>query len=412
MHILHLIDLRKVGGVETMFCDFIRNTASHQNITHSIVMDHNDIAPSLSSRLHTINLKNKQGIKFYGRVSLPNRPKIFRAWNRLRLIKKQQPDIILIWNQFIEWSMPPKYVSKILRCPVVYYEHGMAWYRQATHIPQQFFQHVDACIAVSFAAKRILELKYHLIHLPISIEKNALVLQHAPTTSVVVKQRQQQPIRFGTAGRLVPLKCIGLLLYVVSILKKQGIACECFIAGNGPEEHYLKATAHSLDITEHVIFLGHIENMSSFYEKIDLYICPSMHESFSLSCLEAQAFGIPVITSFVDGLPEAVQHQKSGYCLEPTLSVNEYKTLTQASTAFSPLIYSPTNDTLLEPKMLSPQQIADSIIALYRAPEVYASLSLGAIEHAHTCRSFTQLCDSLINYLSTVNKRGEPPRNI
>ncbi|MGL5758115.1 glycosyltransferase [Plesiomonas sp.] len=405
MHILHLIDLRKVGGVETMFCDFIRNTSSHQDVTHSIVMDHYNIAPALSSRLNSENLKNKNSIKFYGKISLPNRPKIFRAWNRLRLIKKQKPDVILIWNHLLEWSLPAKYVSKALNCPVIYYEHGMAWYRQAAHIPKQFFQHIDACIAVSFAAKRILELKYHLTYLPIHIEKNTLVSQHTPKKNILAKElRKNQPIRFGTAGRLVPLKCITLLLYATYLLKEQGIPCECLIAGSGPEEHYLKEKARTLGIAEHVIFLGHIENMSAFYEKIDLYICPSMHESFSLTCLEAQAFGIPVITSLVDGLPEAVQHQQSGYCLEPALSIHEYKTLTQASTAFSPLIYSPTQDALLEPKILAPEQITDVIIALCNAPEIYASLSKGALAHTQSCHSFTQLCDALMNHLKTASK--------
>ncbi|MGL5419564.1 MAG: hypothetical protein ACRDA9_09050 [Plesiomonas shigelloides] len=148
---MHLIDLRKVGGVETMFCDFVRQPT----------------APDAALQV--------QNIKRLSFLKLSNRPKLFRAWNRLRMIHDIQPDVILVWHQFTELHLSAKQVQCYLPFPVVYYEHVIT-------LPQHFFAHVDHFIAVSHAAKRMLEIK-HKISVPIDVEFNAPTMlapqQHA-----------------------------------------------------------------------------------------------------------------------------------------------------------------------------------------------------------------------------------------
>ncbi len=125
--LIHLIDLRKVGGVETMFCDFLRYaTQAYPHIQHTLIMEHSGIANALHPRLQGLQQVSIQTIKRCGSFSLPNRPKLFRAWNRLRLIRDSAPDIVLIWNQFTEWHLSGSRTARYLRCPVVYYEHGMS----------------------------------------------------------------------------------------------------------------------------------------------------------------------------------------------------------------------------------------------------------------------------------------------
>lgn len=406
LHILHLIDLRKVGGVETMFCDFIRQSTvqgvTPNPVRHSVLMDHRAIAAPLQPRLAPLPALTLQEIKRLSFLKLPNRPKLFRAWNRLRMIRDLKPDIILIWNQFTEWHLSEKQVKRYLPCPVIYYEHGMSWYQHRPKLPRRFFQHVDRCIAVSHAAKRMLELK-HKVSVPIEVEFNAPRL--LPLRQQPKHLQPGQPLIFGSAGRMVPLKCLGLLLFTVQELNQHGLPCHCYIAGDGPEKGALEQMIQQLDLSEQVTLLGHVEDMAAFYRQLDVYICPSMHETGPLAALEAGAYGLPTITSYVDGLPEVVLHEQTGLCLSPELSVTQYAALTDASTAFAPVVYRPDLDTLTAPSMLSPQQIAQALLALYQAPERYTKMSAAALQHAANSRTFAELSSALLQRLHTLAGR-------
>ncbi|QPR28771.1 glycosyltransferase [Edwardsiella hoshinae] len=401
-HIVHLIDLRNVGGVETMFCDFLRYaTQAYPHMQHTLVMEHQDIAAALRPRLQGLPQVHLRPIKRYGRFNLPNRPKFFRAWNRLHIIHQSHPDVILIWNQFTEWHLSSAYTARYLAsCPVVYYEHGMSWYQHTPSLPTRFFAQVTHCLAVSHACKRMLELKHHVSQ-PIDIEFNAprqLPLSHATKPIRTVGQ----PIIFGSAGRLVPLKCLGLLLLTSQELQRRAIPHHCYIAGVGKEADYLARLRATLKVEKNTTLMGFVSNMDIFYKQLDLYLCPSMHETASLTALEAGTYGIPTITSNIDGLPETVRHQHTGLCLTPTLSVQQYADLCGASINFAPLVYDPLHDCLTPPQILSPQQLADSIEYLYHHPEVYQRLSEGAREHAAASRDFAALADALCQRLGAL----------
>lgn len=90
---------------------------------------------------------------------------------------------------------------------------------------------------------------------------------------------------------MVPLKCLGLLLFTIVELNKLGKPCHCYIAGDGPERNYLEQTIAALGISEQVTLLGHIDDMASFYRQLDVYVCPSMHETGPLAALEAELMG-------------------------------------------------------------------------------------------------------------------------
>jgi glycosyltransferase involved in cell wall biosynthesis len=58
------------------------------------------------------------------------------------------------------------------------------------------------------------------------------------------------------------------------------------------------------------------EKMPEFYKRIDLYICASSSEGFSLSVLEACASGIPVISTKVGGCEDLIIDGYNGFLVE------------------------------------------------------------------------------------------------
>ena len=70
-----------------------------------------------------------------------------------------------------------------------------------------------------------------------------------------------------------------------------------------------------MDLDQKVHFLGSVtrRELKYYYNSSDVCVLPSYYESFGLSALEAAACGVPVIATNKGGIPEVVEHGKSGF---------------------------------------------------------------------------------------------------
>jgi len=81
------------------------------------------------------------------------------------------------------------------------------------------------------------------------------------------------------------------------------------IVGPGRDEKYvagLHSLAAELGIAADVVFVGGVplEETVSFYRAADVFVYPSLNETFGLPILEAMACGCPVVTSDTSAMPE------------------------------------------------------------------------------------------------------------
>ena len=84
------------------------------------------------------------------------------------------------------------------------------------------------------------------------------------------------------------------------------------MVGDGPDRVQAEEEAKRLGVDDSVFFLGKIEAVAPLLAAADLFLLPSMNESFGLSALEALASGVPVVASRVGGIPEVVQDGVTG----------------------------------------------------------------------------------------------------
>lgn len=86
------------------------------------------------------------------------------------------------------------------------------------------------------------------------------------------------------------------------------------VAGEGSERKRCRALVTSLGLDGVVELVGRIEHASvpDFLARCDVIANPSRFESFGVSVLEAGAAGLPVVATRVGGLPEIVEHEKTG----------------------------------------------------------------------------------------------------
>jgi glycosyltransferase involved in cell wall biosynthesis len=70
---------------------------------------------------------------------------------------------------------------------------------------------------------------------------------------------------------------------------------------------------------DRVHFLGYVpaENLPQYLYHAGVFVAPSLYESFGLVYIEAMAYAKPVVGCRVGGVPEVVDHGKTGLLVEP-----------------------------------------------------------------------------------------------
>ena len=91
---------------------------------------------------------------------------------------------------------------------------------------------------------------------------------------------------------------------------------------------YIKTLINKHGLNENIKFLGPLteEQMVEEYLKCNVFICPSSIENSPNSVGEAQLLGVPVIASYVGGIPDMIHHHQSGllYRFEEIEMLAEY----------------------------------------------------------------------------------------
>ena len=85
------------------------------------------------------------------------------------------------------------------------------------------------------------------------------------------------------------------------------------MVGEGPEREPAERLCEKLGISDKVIFFGNSNEIDKILCFSDLFLLPSITESFGLAALEAMASGVPVISSNTGGIPEVNIEGVSGF---------------------------------------------------------------------------------------------------
>jgi glycosyltransferase involved in cell wall biosynthesis len=87
------------------------------------------------------------------------------------------------------------------------------------------------------------------------------------------------------------------------------------IVGEGPDKEKLQQLTKDLNIAEHVVFRGRIENhlLPAVYNAVSVFVSVSDSESFGVVAVEAMACECPVVVSDADGFREVVVDEKTGF---------------------------------------------------------------------------------------------------
>lgn len=135
-----------------------------------------------------------------------------------------------------------------------------------------------------------------------------------------------EPLHIISSGRLVEKKGFRQLLEACALLVKRGVPFRATIAGSGPQEAELRQRIVELDLTEVVTITGEAllqEKIPEFMSQGDIYCLPCVWASdndvdgLPQMLMEAMACGLPAVSTNLVGIPDLIEHEKTGLLAEP-----------------------------------------------------------------------------------------------
>ena len=122
-------------------------------------------------------------------------------------------------------------------------------------------------------------------------------------------------------GELLPNKNQAMAIRAVNILKDKFPNIKLIIAGNGSEENNLKSLVNNLNLQNNVEFLGYSLILNKYENICNIAVSCSFREGLPLNIMEAMLAKKPVIATKNRGHNELINNGKTGFIVEPNLSL-------------------------------------------------------------------------------------------
>lgn len=183
---------------------------------------------------------------------------------------------------------------------------------------KQLFQQGDLCtVNTDFTRDRVIELgcpRNKIVKLPVGFQVSQYDFGDR-------KLNCGEPVKIITVARLVEKKGIEYAIKAIAKIAKDYPNIIYRIVGDGILRESLEALVLDLKISDNVKLLGWMtqEQVRQLYDDSHIFILPSVtaadgdREGQALVLQEAQAMGLPILSTLHNGIPEGVLDGKSGF---------------------------------------------------------------------------------------------------
>ena len=202
-------------------------------------------------------------------------------------------------------GLPALLLGAISRAPVVVTEHFTGFQRGVVTgyerlLARVAFERADLVAPVSE------ELAGHLRE--IAPGARMRVLPNVVDTDVFAVPEENAPregARLLTVGALAEKKGHAYLLEALALMDGDR---RLDVVGDGELRERLEARARELGLAERVRFRGELpkDEVAALMRAADLFVLPSIHETFGCVLIEAMASGLPAVATRVGGVPEVL----------------------------------------------------------------------------------------------------------
>lgn len=213
-------------------------------------------------------------------------------------------------------------VAKLFRKPVILHAHAGGFPEYMAALPAwqrrwllRTLKQADALIVLSEGWR-----KYYLEATGLPPERVIALPNPLQLPAAVPDRRGRPTVTVVFLGRMDdnkgPRRILGAVSLLPDILRAK---VRLLMAGDGAVQEMRRA-AESLGLDGQAVIEDWVspERRDQLLADGDVFVLPSKAEGMPMSLLEALAWGLPVVTSPVGGIPEVVQHGESGFLIPPT----------------------------------------------------------------------------------------------
>lgn len=115
----------------------------------------------------------------------------------------------------------------------------------------------------------------------------------------------------GTMGRFVHKKGIDIFIEALAILKERGVKFKAVIGGDGEEKNHYYMLSSKYKLEDTLRFHSWITDKEAFFDNMDIFCLPSIHEPFGIVLLEAALAGKAIVTTDAEGPSEILTHEEN-----------------------------------------------------------------------------------------------------
>lgn len=310
--IFHFISGDLWAGAEVMAFNLLNSLRKHDDLdVQVILLNQGRLADELQAsgiRVHIISEKHHH---FY---------EIYR--NALTVIGDNPPNIIhshRYKENFLAYFIKKKFheiklISTLHGLPEIFTTKSSLGSRIKSRVNYKILsRYFHKTVAVSSDIRETLINNFGFADERVEIIRNGIQIPHSET----VAKKEVKPFVIGSSGRLFPVKDYPLMIEIANSMTKSDNADIRFeIAGDGPELSALKILISRYGLQGQFSLRGHLDDMQSFYQGLDLYLNTSVHEGIPMAILESIAYGLPIVASNVGGIKEIIKNGQEGFLIE------------------------------------------------------------------------------------------------
>lgn len=250
---------------------------------------------------------------------LPDR---FRQWNRVLPIAGREFDVLYLpWNlsgaaywPLFELGKPVVISCRGSQVNVVPHTPGRA------DVAIDLRRTLERAAAVHCVSDAMLDTVQHYGVRP----EKARVIRPAVDPDMFQPNRNDtgsgaNELHIVTTGSLIWRKGLEYLLQAIRLVLDRGTDVHLEIIGDGPELQRVRYTINDLDLTDRVTLRGQImpADVVRVLQRADVFVLSSLSEGISNAVLEAMSCALPVVTTQVGGMREAVTDGVEGFVVPP-----------------------------------------------------------------------------------------------